>query len=69
VMNEILVSIRMPKSLLNEVKKNTEENHFMDVSENIRSVVRKRWFDSLYPELNEVKRLREDIFEELKKLV
>lgn len=66
-MNEILVSIRIPESLLNKVKKDTEKNHFMDVSENIRSVVRKKWFESLYPELNEIKRLRKDIFEELKK--
>ena len=66
-MNEVLVSVRMPESLLLKLKELAEKQHYMDVSEEIRSIVRKNWFKSLYPELLEIKRLRQDILDEIKK--
>ena len=67
VLNDVLVSIRMPESLLSKLKELAEKDHYMDISEEIRSITRKNWFKSLYPELMEIKRLRKDIINEIKK--
>jgi Arc/MetJ-type ribon-helix-helix transcriptional regulator len=60
-MNDVMVSIRMPKSLADEIKRLTEEMHFLDLSEHVRSVVRQRWVEMQNPQLAEIKKLREDI--------
>ena len=66
-MNDILVSIRIPESLLDEVKKLTKEEHFMDVSEGIRTIVRDKWLEYQKPELFHLKKIRKDIQTELTK--
>ena len=43
----------------------TQEDYFLDVSEQLRSIVRNEWYKSLNPELMEVKRVRQDIKQEL----
>jgi len=62
-----MVSIRMPSSLIQEIKKLSSKQHFMDVSELIRSVVREKWIQTTNPHLYELKKLRQDIESELKK--
>jgi len=57
----------MPESLLSKLKELAKRDHFMDVSEEIRSITRKNWFKFTHPELIEVKRLRKDILDGLKK--
>lgn len=57
----------MPASLLSKLKDLAKKEGYMDTSEAIRSIIRKNWFKSMYPELAEVKRLREDIITEIKK--
>lgn len=42
-MNDVLVTIRLPPSLLAEVKELTKEQHFVDKSEFIRTVLRQRY--------------------------
>ena len=66
-MNDVLVSVRMPESLLLELKKLAEKEHFMDISEEIRSITRKNWFKFTHPELMVIEKLREDISTEVKK--
>ena len=61
-----MVSIRMPKSLINELKDLAKSQHFMDLSEEVRTVVRKKWNYYSHPQLFEIKRLREGIVEEIK---
>jgi Arc/MetJ-type ribon-helix-helix transcriptional regulator len=58
---DVMVSIRMPKSLANELKQLTEEMYFLDLSEHVRSVVRQKWMEMQNPQLSEIKKLREDI--------
>jgi Arc/MetJ-type ribon-helix-helix transcriptional regulator len=65
-MNDVMVSIRMPRSLLAELRVLAEKKHFMDVSEEVRSIVRKRWIQYNKPELYEIRRLREEIGEAVK---
>ena len=66
-MNDILVSVRMPESLLSKLRELAEKDHFMDVSEEIRSITRKNWFRFTHPELMVIERLRKDVLNEVKK--
>jgi len=66
-LNDVLVSVRMPESLLLKLKEFSKKDHFMDVSEEIRSITRKNWFKFTHPELIEIEKLRKDILNEVKK--
>ena len=66
-MNDILVSVRMPSSLLSKLKELAEKEHYMDLSDAIRSITRKNWLKAMYPELLELKRLRKEVVDEIKK--
>jgi Arc/MetJ-type ribon-helix-helix transcriptional regulator len=63
--NNSLVSIRMPKSLFSELQNLTEKNHFLDVSEQLRSIVRDKWQEAKDPQAYHVKKLRKEIAEAL----
>ncbi len=41
-MVDSIVSVRMPSSLVQKLKELTEENHFLDVSEEVRSIIKAR---------------------------
>jgi len=45
-MADDIVSIRIPSSLVSELRKTVEKEHFKDLSELIRTVVRKRFLES-----------------------
>ena len=62
-----MVSIRRPKSLAQELKELTRPNHFLDLTEQIRSIVREKWASDTNPELFEIKKLRENIEGEIRK--
>ncbi|MFC1741737.1 hypothetical protein ACFL3V_04340 [Nanoarchaeota archaeon] len=59
--NNSLVSIRIPKSLFLELQTFSEKNHFLDVSEQVRSIVREKWMESKDPRAYHLKRLRSEI--------
>jgi Arc/MetJ-type ribon-helix-helix transcriptional regulator len=42
-MPDQIVSVRMPVTLINELKELAEKNHFLDVSEEVRSLLREKW--------------------------
>ena len=64
--NNSLVSVRIPKSLFSELQGLAEKNHFLDVSEQVRSIVRNRWQESKDPRTYHLKRLRSEIADALK---
>ena len=66
-MNDVMVSVRMPKSLSSELKSLVNQNHFLDLSEEVRSIVREKWMGAVNPELFEIKKLRDNIETELRK--
>ena len=66
-MNDVMVTVRMPKSLAARLKELAKEKHFMDLSEEVRSIVRQNWMAYTNPELSLIKKLREDIEAEIKK--
>ncbi len=65
--NNSLVSLRIPKSLFSELQKKAEKNHFLDVSEQVRSIVRNKWLEAKDPQAYQVKKLRREIASALQK--
>jgi len=64
--NNSLVSIRMPKSLFIELQKLSEKNHYLDVSEQVRGIVRDKWQEAKDPQTYQIKKLRKDITQAVK---
>lgn len=48
-MTDVIVSIRFPQSILSELKTTAKKQHYMDLSELIRSVARKKWENATQP--------------------
>lgn len=61
-----LVSLRIPKSLFSELKDLSEDNHYLDVSEQVRSIVRNRWKEAKDPQAYQIKKLRKEIAKAVK---
>ena len=69
---DVLLTIRLPVSLVEELKALVRKHHYMDTSEAIRSVLRQKWkqdSDPLAYEVYEVRQLRASIEEELKRSI
>jgi len=58
---EQFISVRMPSSLLVELRSLTVKNHFMDVSEEIRSIIREEWLAFNNPAFQELDLLRNQV--------
>jgi Arc/MetJ-type ribon-helix-helix transcriptional regulator len=63
---ETMVSIRIPSSLVKELKNISEKDHYKDLSELIRYVVRKKSLSYLDPAAAEMKKIKENIFKNQK---
>jgi len=59
MMAERVVSVKMPSSLVKELRHLTAEHHYLDLSEQLRSVVRQKCLD--HTRGQELERLRHDI--------
>jgi Arc/MetJ-type ribon-helix-helix transcriptional regulator len=66
-MTNTIVSIRIPKSLVKELRMVSEKDHFMDLSEAVRSIVRAKWLSAKDPMSLKVEQLRQDILTNLSK--
>ncbi|MFH1850680.1 MAG: hypothetical protein ABH879_10980 [archaeon] len=62
-MGDSLVSVRMPETLFRELKDMAVSHHYLDISEEIRSILRQKWYSSANPQLYELKQLRDEIQE------
>lgn len=60
-----LVSIKIPASLLKELKDLSKKDHFLDVSEAIRSIVRNNWIKEKENIQEQVRKLRKEITENI----
>jgi Arc/MetJ-type ribon-helix-helix transcriptional regulator len=63
-MREVIVSIRMPRSMADELRILAKKNHFLDISEEIRTVIREKIKEN-EEQTVEVKRMISDIKDEL----
>jgi Arc/MetJ-type ribon-helix-helix transcriptional regulator len=64
-MAERVVSVKMPGSLVRELKSLTAEHHYIDLSEQVRSIVRTKCLQYSTP-FDDIKQLREDIEKQIK---
>ena len=62
-----IVSVRIPKSLVGELRGVAERDHFMDLSEAVRSIVRAKWLAMRDPMPLKIEQLRRDIMTNLSK--
>ena len=60
-MTSAMISVRIPTSLVAEFRDVAKKDHFMDLSEAIRSIVRKRWMGEKDPLSYKVDQLRKEI--------
>ncbi len=68
-MKDTMVSIRMPEALAKELSAQAEKEHFLDISEFIRSVVRSEWQKHSKPDVvSELQSLRKKVENELKEI-
>ena len=48
-MADKIISVRMPASMVSELKDLANRNHYLDISEQLRSVLRNKMLDYRYP--------------------
>jgi hypothetical protein len=65
--NDIIVSARMPSSLLDELKEYSHKNHYMDISEAIRGILRHKWDSSSDPLSFQVGKIQRTLEEDIRK--
>ena len=60
-MSNSIVSVRVPESMVKELKGVISNDHYLDLSEAVRGIVRKKWVEWRDPETFQIKQLRSDI--------
>ncbi len=66
-MTSSVVSVRMPASLVRELKNFSEKNHFMDVSDEIRYIIKQKMIEKIDPFSFQLQRLKDEIRGEVSK--
>jgi len=56
-----IVSVRMPHALVEELKDMSVKNHYLDVSETIRSLLRQKWLEQKSPYQAKVSEIRKQL--------
>jgi Arc/MetJ-type ribon-helix-helix transcriptional regulator len=64
-MAERVVSVKMPTTLVQQLRSLTHEHHYLDLSEQVRSIVRQKCLQYSSP-YSDVQQLREAIEEQIK---
>lgn len=64
-MNDVMVSIRMPKGLIEELKELAVKNHYMDLSDEIRQVIKQKCLANIEPYKHELSKVRESLEKEI----
>ena len=60
-MAEKVVSVKMPSTLVGELKLLQEQDHYLDLSEQLRSVVRRRCLELTNPFSEGIKEIRQEV--------
>ena len=58
---DIMISIRVPSTLVKELKSLTEKNHYMDLSEHMRAIMREKSMQYVEPYRYELSKMREEM--------
>lgn len=62
---DVIVTVRMPRTLVKALKERTEKDFYSDFSEQIRSIIRKGCLRYVNPVTGELKELKEQLKEEI----
>lgn len=62
-MGERVVTLKLPASLVRSLRERTHKDHYLDLSEQIRSIVRQAVLRHAQPYSDEIARLREDLLQ------
>jgi Arc/MetJ-type ribon-helix-helix transcriptional regulator len=60
-MSEPLVSVRLPSSLVKELRGISEKDHYLDLSECVRSIIRTKSMQAADPYTSELREVKEEI--------
>jgi hypothetical protein len=60
-MTSSVVSVRMPPSLIKELKEFSIKNHFMDVSDEIRYIIKQKMIEKIDPFSFQIQKLKDEI--------
>lgn len=60
-MKDVMISVRVPSGLVKELKELTEKNHYMDLSEHIRAIIREKSMQFAEPYRYELSKMREQM--------
>jgi len=60
-MKDTIISIRLPRTLVEELKILAKKNHYLDLSEQIRTIIRQKCEQYNEPYKHEVQRMREEL--------
>ena len=60
-MAERIISVKMPASLIASLRALQHEHHYLDLSEQLRSIIRQHCLELTNPYTAEIQRLRTDI--------
>jgi len=60
-MTNSICSVRIPESMHRELKESIKKDHYLDLSEAVRGVIRSRWLEYKDPSSFQIKKLRQDI--------
>ncbi len=63
---DVIVTVRVPASLLKAIRERTERDHYSDLSEQIRSIVRKACLKRADPVREGIEEIKERLKEELR---
>ena len=67
VLTSYVVSVRMPQSLVQELKELASKNHFMDLSEEIRFIIKQKMIEHIDPFSFQLQKLKDEIRGEVSK--
>lgn len=62
-----MISVRIPSSLVDELREVSKKDHFLDLSEAVRSLIRNNWMKHKDPLAYQLKQLRAEITENVSK--
>ena len=66
-MKENLVSFRIDSALMQELEHAAKEGHYLDLSELMRSIIRKKFLSAKYPVAHELEKIKEELKAELRR--
>ncbi|MFT4309475.1 MAG: hypothetical protein ACMXYL_03230 [Candidatus Woesearchaeota archaeon] len=62
---DIIISVRMPVELYNKLREYESKGHYIDTSEAVRSIIRKKYSVSKNPMIGELRGIRKMILERM----